>query len=77
MVIRETLALTLIGVTVGVPCGVVSSRLIAGMLYSVSSHDPLTFLGVSLVLMTIAAVAALVPARRAIRFDPIVALRCE
>ena len=77
MVITETLALALIGVTVGVPCGVVSSKLIAGMLYGVSSHDPLTFLAVSLVLMTIAAIAGLVPARRAMRLDPIVALRCE
>jgi putative ABC transport system permease protein len=77
MVIRETLALALIGVAVGVPCGIVSSRLIAGVLYGVSSHDPLTFLTVSLVLMAIAAIAGLVPARRAMRLDPIVALRCE
>lgn len=77
MVIRETLALAWIGVTVGVPCGIVSSKLIAGMLYGVSPHDPLTFVTVSLMLMAIAAIAGLVPARRAIRLDPIVALRCE
>lgn len=77
MVIRETLSLALIGVVIGVPCGIASSRLIAGMLYGVSSHDPLTFFTVSLVVMVIAAIAGLVPARRAMRLDPIVALRCE
>ena len=77
MVMGETLALALIGVAVGVPCGIISSRLIAGMLYGVSSDDPLTFLTVSLVLIAIAALAGLVPARRAMRLDPIVALRCE
>ena len=77
MVICEALTLALIGVIAGVPCGIASSKLIAGMLFGVSSHDPLTFLTVSLMLMAIAAMAALIPARRAMRLDPMVALRCE
>jgi predicted permease len=77
MIIRETLTLALIGVAVGVPCGIASSKLIAGMLYGVSPHDPLTLFAVSLVLLGIAAIAGLVPARRAMRLDPMLALRCE
>ncbi len=77
MILRETLALALTGLAVGIPCGIATSQLIAGMLYGVSAHDPLTFVTASLVLTAIAGIAGFFPARRAMRLDPMVALRCE
>ena len=63
----------------GTVCGLVASvavtRAIAGLLYDVSPLDPIVFAGVSLVLATAGLVASLIPARRATRVDPIVALR--
>jgi len=47
------------------------------LLYGVGASDPLTFAGVTLLLLFVAALASLIPARRAARVDPIIALRCE
>ncbi len=77
MILRETLALALIGVAFGVPCAVAASRLIASLLYGVSASDPLTFVVVSAMLIAIAAIAGFIPARRAMRLDPITVLRNE
>ncbi len=77
MILRETLALALIGVAFGVPCAIVASRVIASLLYSVSASDPLTLVIVSVMLIAIAAIAGFIPARRAMRLDPITVLRNE
>jgi len=77
MVLRETLLLALAGFSIGIPCALIASRFIASMLYGVAPHDAVTLALVSLVLLGAATVAGLLPARRAMRVDPIVALRYE
>jgi putative ABC transport system permease protein len=75
MISRETLRLTLVGLAVGIPCAFAASRLVGHMLFGVSAGDPVTLALVVFVLVTVAAVAGYVPARRAMRVDPVVALR--
>jgi putative ABC transport system permease protein len=77
MVLSETLALTLTGLAIGIPCALAASRLVAYMLLDVSSYDPLTLLAVAFALVAVAALAGYVPVRRAMRVDPIAALRYE
>jgi predicted permease len=77
MVLRETLSLVLAGVIIGVPLAIASTRLISSLLFTVRGSDPLTIAAAVLVMMAIAAVASYVPARRAMRVDPMLALRYE
>jgi putative ABC transport system permease protein len=77
MVLRETLTLALIGIAVGVPCALAATRLIRRLLFNVTLHDPITLALVPLVLMVVAALASYIPARRAMKVDPMVALRHE
>jgi ABC-type antimicrobial peptide transport system permease subunit len=67
----------LIGIGIGLAGAFSLTRVITGMLHGVSPTDPLTFTGVSIVLVAVALLACLIPARRATRVDPIVALRNE
>ncbi|HTT33078.1 MAG TPA: FtsX-like permease family protein, partial [Methylomirabilota bacterium] len=77
LVIGHGLRMALIGVAVGTAAALGLTRLMANQLFGVSAHDPLTFAGVAILLMSVAVAACYVPARRATRVDPIVALRCE
>jgi predicted permease len=77
MVLRETLLLTAFGLAVGLPCALGASRLIASMLYGIGPSDPVTLAVVSVALAAVSAMAGWLPARRAIRVDPMVALRYE
>ncbi len=77
MVLRETLTLTLVGIAVGVPCALAAARLIKGLLFNVTLYDPITLALVPLVLVAIGALASYVPARRAMKVDPMIALRHE
>jgi predicted permease len=77
LVLGQGLMLTLIGVVIGVGGALVSTRLMDTLLFGVRPTDPLTFVGVSLLLTCVALLACYIPARRAMRVDPMVALRYE
>jgi predicted permease len=77
MVTREAWAVVALGAVVGVPVGIAAARLFEVMLYGVSQADLLSIALAILTLMAICVVAAIVPARRATRVDPLVALRYE
>jgi predicted permease len=75
MVLYQGLRLAVTGAAVGVVSALMVSHLMGGLLYGVSPTDPLTFAGVTVLLIGVALLACYVPARRAIRVDPLVALR--
>jgi predicted permease len=77
IVLRETLALALFGLAIGVPCALAASRLVAGMLFGVSPNDLSTMAAVCVLLLIVALVAGYLPARRASEIDPMIALRHE
>ena len=77
LVIGHGARMALIGVAIGVGAALGLTRLMANQLFGVSAHDPLTFAGVAMLLIIVAVAACYIPARRALRVDPIIALRCE
>lgn len=77
LIIAQGLRLTAVGIVVGLAASFGLTRLVASQLYGLSPTDPLTFGGVSVVLVAVMLAACLVPARRATRIDPVVALRDE
>jgi len=77
LVLRQGMLLALIGAVVGVVVALPVARLASGLLYHVSATDPLTYVAISLLLMGVALAACYLPARRATRIDPLVALRVE
>ncbi|HEY6946383.1 MAG TPA: ABC transporter permease [Candidatus Acidoferrum sp.] len=77
MVLAQTIKLTAVGVAIGLAGAFGVARFLTSLLFGVGTHDPVTFLGVAVFLILVAVVAAYLPARRAMRVDPIVALRYE
>jgi len=77
MVLRETVVLMSAGVGIGLPCAFAATRLIGHMLYGVSPNDPVTVACVVGALFAVGVLAAYLPARRAMRVDPMVALRYD
>ncbi len=77
MILGQTLRLTLLGVGIGLAGAFVVARFLTSLLFGVGVYDPVTFLGVAALLLVVALAASYIPARRAMRVDPIVALRYE
>lgn len=77
MVLREVAWLAAAGVAAGVPTALVLARLVRSQLYGLAPHDPLTFAGAALLVSAVALLAGFLPARRASRVDPLLALRYE
>jgi predicted permease len=77
MVIRETLSLMLIGVGLGVAASLWSTQFLSGLLFGVGPRDPATLIALSVLMLAVGIAAGFLPAWRASRIDPMVALRCE
>jgi putative ABC transport system permease protein len=75
MIVREGLTLTAVGLAIGLVGAVIVGRAGSSLLFSVTATDPVTLLAVSVVLAVVAAAACYVPARRAMKVEPVAALR--
>jgi ABC-type antimicrobial peptide transport system permease subunit len=77
LVLRQGMRLVLLGVAVGLVAALAATRLLRSMLFNVSSTDPVTFILIALLLLGVSLLAIGIPARRATKVDPIIALRAE
>jgi putative ABC transport system permease protein len=77
LVVGQGLSVALIGIGIGLVAAFVAARGLASIVYGVTARDPGTFAAVAIVLITVAGVACLLPARRAAKVDPMVALRYD
>jgi len=77
LVLKQGLTIAIVGTSVGVALTMLVTKLLSKLLYGVAPHDPIIFGAVALILVVVAGLASLLPARRATRVDPLVALRTE
>jgi len=77
LVVGHGMALVVVGVMIGLAGALALTRVMTSLLFGVSATDPITFAGVSVLLVAIALLASYIPARRATKVDPMIALRCE
>ena len=77
MTIREGLRLVVLGVCIGMGAAFILTRVMSSLLFGVSATDPVTFATIAIVLMSVALLASYIPAIRAMRIDPMTALRYQ
>ena len=77
LVVGRGMWLSFLGIAFGIAAALLLTRIMTSLLYGISASDPLTYIGISLLLAIVALLACLIPARRAIKVDPIIALRYE
>ncbi len=77
LVLSQTLTLVAAGTTIGITGGLIMTRMVTNLLYGVSAVDPMTFVGMPVLLLLVALLASFLPARRATKIDPMIALKCE
>ena len=77
MVLRDSLAVSVGGILAGLPLAMAGARLLRSMLFGVGPADPLTLAGATIGITAVALAAGYIPARRATKVEPMVALRCE
>jgi ABC-type antimicrobial peptide transport system permease subunit len=76
-IVAQTLGLAAVGMLVGAAASLALARTLGGLLFGVTAYDPVTLMGMPLVLALVAAIAGFIPARRASRIDPSIALRAN
>jgi putative ABC transport system permease protein len=76
-VVREGIVLALAGVAIGLAGAFLAARALSAFLFGVGAADPVTFLGVAVLMLAVAALASYIPSRRALKVDPVIALRAE
>jgi ABC-type antimicrobial peptide transport system permease subunit len=77
LVVRQALLLTVVGLVIGILGALAVTGSMSGLLYGITATDPMTYISISLGLAAVAALASYLPARRATRVDPMVALRTQ
>jgi putative ABC transport system permease protein len=77
LILGQGARIAFFGVAIGLATAAALARLLSSLLFTVSSNDPITFAAVAILLVTVALLACYIPARRALRVDPIIALRYE
>jgi ABC-type antimicrobial peptide transport system permease subunit len=77
LVLRQAMRPVLIGTLAGMALCAGVSQVLSSMLFGLSAHDPIAFICVPVFLLAVALIASSIPARRAMRVDPMIALRCE
>ena len=77
MVLRESLTLVLAGIAIGFPAGLIAARLISSWIFGLKASDPVAIGAAILLLLLVSGISGYLPARRASRVDPVIALRHE